>query len=486
MATPIPPNSAQFSMSELAQATSGTIAQETSHALVGITTDSRTVRSGVVFIALSGEHHDGHHHVADAVQRGARAVVVSRPVEVPSDIGVLVVRDTLRALGDIAHAHRQRFSLPVIGITGSVGKTTTKELTYGALLALGLRVHRTAGNLNNLIGVPMTLLGLTSAHDALVLEIGMSVRGEIARLAEIAGPTIGVVTAVTEAHVAGVKDLAGVAREKGALLEALDESAAAVFTKDDGILADYGARSAAQTKITFGVTEGADVRLTEARVEADHTHCVCAIRGSNEFIEFDLALLGEGPARSATAALAIVLALRGPHAIANAVTGLVRVTPTAGRARPIAGPRDSLILDDTYNASPRATELALHAAAELAEAREGRAIAIIGDMKELGVESERLHEEIGATAVAAGIELLVCCGPEMRAAARGALAATTIDGLRGIRIERIDDPMEAVTLVREAVVPKDVILVKGSRSMRMERVVEELTKRNEPDEEESS
>jgi UDP-N-acetylmuramoyl-tripeptide--D-alanyl-D-alanine ligase len=478
MATPIPPNFARFSLTELAQATSGTITSETTQHLVGVTTDSREAHAGSVFIALTGQQHDGHHHVQAAIDKGALAVVVSRHVDVPSGIGVVMVRDTLRALGDIAHAHRQRFSMPVIGITGSVGKTTTKELTYGALSALGLRVHRTAGNLNNLIGLPLTLLGMSDAHDAVVLEMGMNLRGEIARLAEIARPTIGVVTSVTEAHVEGVKDLAGVAREKGALLEALGEDAAAVFTKDDGILADYGARSPAQTKITFGISEGADVRLTEARIETNHTHCAYAVRGSNELVTIDLTMLGEGPARSGAAALAIVLALRGPESILDAVKGLVRVRPSPGRALPIAGWNDSLVLDDTYNASPRATELALHTAAELAAVRGGRAIAVLGDMKELGAESDRLHEEIGASAVAAGIELLVCCGAEMRAAARGALAAATIDGLRGIRIERIDDPMDAVLLVQEAVAPNDVVLVKGSRSMRMERVVEQLRKQD--------
>lgn len=479
MTTPIPPNFAPFSLSELAHATSGTITNDSTRALVGITTDSREIHAGSVFVALIGSQHDGHHHIQDAIDKGALAVVVSRHVDVPRGIGVLMVRDTLRALGDIAHAHRQRFSVPVIGITGSVGKTTTKELTFGALSALGLRVHRTAGNLNNLIGVPLTLLGMTEDHDAVVLEMGMSVRGEIARLAEMARPTMGVVTSVTEAHVEGVKDLAGVAREKGALLEALDANAAAIFTKDDGILADYGARSPAHTKMTFGITDGADVRLTETRIETDHTHGVYAIRGSNEFIHVDLTLLGEGPARSAAAALAIVLALRGSEGMADAAKGLTRVHPTPGRMLPIAGWNHSLILDDTYNASPRATELALHTTAELAAGRGGRAIAVLGDMKELGTESEHLHEEIGASAVAAGIEILVCCGAEMRAAARGALAATTIDGLRGIRIERIDDPLEAISLVREAVMPNDVVLVKGSRSMHMERVVEQLRTRDE-------
>lgn len=474
MATPIPTNSASFSIDELALAARGAIGARTDHALVGITTDSRAVRPGSVFVALRGETHDGHEHIGAAVTAGAAALVVSTPVEVPAGVGVVIVDDTLRALGAIASAHRHRFAVPVIAITGSAGKTTTKELTSAALEELGMRVHRTAGNLNNLIGVPMTLLGIDATHDAVVVEMGMNVPGEIATLAEMTRPTIGVVTCVSEVHTAGVGDLAGVAREKGALLLALDADAAAVFTSDDTILAPYVAQSAARTKIAFGVEADTDVRLAEPSLGGGRTNCSYAVRGLNEFVTVDLALMGEGPARCGAAALAIVLALRGAESVRAAAPGLARVVPTPGRAHPVPGPEGSLLLDDTYNASPRATALALRTTADLAAQRGGRAIAVLGDMLELGAESERLHEEVGAAAVAAGVEILVCCGTEMRAAARGALAATTASGVSGVRIERLDDPLQAIELVRDAVSEGDVVLVKGSRSMRMERVVEAL------------
>ncbi|MDQ3034468.1 MAG: UDP-N-acetylmuramoyl-tripeptide--D-alanyl-D-alanine ligase [Myxococcota bacterium] len=473
-------NSAAFSLDELASAVRGRIAARSDRALIGVTTDSRAVRPGSVFVALRGEMHDGHDHVDAAMSAGAAAVVVSRPVAAIAGTSVVIVDDTLRALGDLASAHRQRFDVPVIGITGSAGKTTTKELTSAALESLGLRVHRTAGNLNNLIGVPMTLLGIDASHQAVVVEMGMNAPGEIVRLAEIARPTVGVVTSVAEVHTEGVGNLEGVAREKGALLEGLAADAIAVFTVDDTILGPHIARSAAGTKVSFGTVEDADVRLMEPGLEGERMRCTYVVRGLEEPVQVDLALLGEGPALSGAAALAVVLALRGAASTPAAAKGLTHVAPSPGRALPLPGPEGSLLLDDTYNASPRSIELALRTAAELAAKRGGRAIAVLGDMKELGPESERLHEEVGAAAVAAGVEILVCCGTDMRAAARGALAATTATGVSGVRIERLEDPLEAIALVRDAVASGDVVLVKGSRAMRMERVIEGLRVRAEP------
>ncbi|UJR80111.1 UDP-N-acetylmuramoyl-tripeptide--D-alanyl-D-alanine ligase [Sandaracinus amylolyticus] len=474
MATPIPANSARFSIDELAVATRGTVAASTDRPLVGVVTDSRAVTPGCIFVALRGAKHDAHDFVATVIAAGAGALVVSQPVSAPAGVAVVIVPDTLRALGDLALAHRRRFPIPLVAVTGSVGKTTTKELTAAGLEALGLRVLRSAGNLNNRIGVPMTLFTLGPDHDVVVIEMGMNVPGEIARLTEIAAPSVGVVTAVAEVHTEGVGGIEGVAREKGALLLGLDEEAAAVFTADDGILAPYAERSPARTKLSFGLAEGTDVRLADLQIELDGTRCVYVVRGLNEFVNAKLALIGEGPARCGAAAIAAIVALRGADAVHVALEGIQRVAPGEGRARPVPGVGGTIILDDAYNASPRSTELALRTCCELARVRGGRAVAVLGDMLELGVESERLHESVGEAAVASGVALLVCCGPEMRAAARGALTAGMASGVSGIRIERLDDPTEAIALVRAFVEPNDVILVKGSRSMRMERVVEGL------------
>ncbi len=490
MATPIPANRVCFSLAEVLEITGGVLASDAATGEVtSVTTDSRHAASGALFVALSGERHDGHDFVARAAAAGARAVLVERPVSLPvagaspggSSCAVITVSDTLRALGALARAHRERFSIPVVGITGSVGKTTTKELAAQALEAAGLRVLRTAGNLNNLIGVPMTLFGLEPGHDAAVIEMGMNVPGEIARLTEITRPTVGVVTSVAEVHTEGVGGIAGVAREKAALLVGLAPDATAIMTADDAALQPWRSRIEAARVVTFGLSESAQVRLigttltaTGTRADLHLADAAAATTGEGGALSVQLALIGEGPARSATAALAIALDVLGPSGLMAAVEGLGRVQPDEGRARPLAGPHGCTLLDDTYNASPRSTRLAMHAARTLAQARGGRAIAVLGDMLELGAESERLHEDLGAAAVGAGIEVLLACGSEMRAAARGALVAAARSAVRGVRIESLEDPTEAIDLLRDLVADGDVVLIKGSRSMRMERVVEAL------------
>jgi UDP-N-acetylmuramoyl-tripeptide--D-alanyl-D-alanine ligase len=474
MATPLPVNRAAFTVEEIAAATGGQVIAPAGRMLAGVSTDSRHAPPGSIFVALVGESHDGHAFVPQACAAGAGALIVSRDVGAPKNVAVIRVADTLRALGDLAAAHRRRFEVPVIAITGSVGKTTTKDLTTAALEALGLRVHATAGNLNNLIGLPLTLLALEAEHQVVVLEMGMNTPGEIARLAAIAQPTIGVVTSVAEVHTEGVGSIDAIAREKGALFAHLPASGGAVSTADDVILAPYLEKSPAATRVRFGIADDADVCLARYTITREGTHCELAIRGVEERVNVTLALLGEGPARSATAAIAAIYAFRGAVAVPAAAAGLARVRPGEGRARPLPGPNGSMLIDDAYNASPRSTELALRAVAEIAAGGGGRAIAVLGDMKELGGETERLHEELGGVAVAAGIAILVCCGEAMRATARGALTASLASGVSGIRIESVASPTEATELVRELILPTDVVLVKGSRSMHMERVVDAL------------
>jgi UDP-N-acetylmuramoyl-tripeptide--D-alanyl-D-alanine ligase len=474
MATPIPRNEARFTLDEVATACSAHVAIVGREAFAGVVVDSREVFPGAIFVALRGARHDAHAFLPQAFASGVGAVIVDREIgEVPPGVSVLVVPDTLRALGDLAAFHRRRHSIPVVAITGSVGKTTTKDLTAAGLRALGLRVHETPGNLNNLVGVPMTLFGLGRDHDVAVLELGMSVPGEIARLAEIATPDVAVVTAVAEAHTEGVGTLEDIAREKGALLLALCPEGAAVWTADDPLIAPYGVRSAARTKLTFGLRDDADVRLIEHRLVGLRTHLVLAI--GDESLPVELDLVGEGPARSAAAAIATVLATRGRDALETAIVGMSGLQPREGRACPLKGPRGSTILDDTYNASPRATALALQTAVELARRSGGRAIAVLGDMRELGPESTRLHERVGDVAVAAGVAVLICCGEEMRAAAGSAERASATRGTTGMRIESVADTTTAFELVRDLVRKGDVVLVKGSRTMQMERVVEALS-----------
>lgn len=482
MATPIPENRATFSLPQLEAATEGKLLSTGSKSeFTSVIIDSRTVTPGSIFVALRGANRDAHEFVAAAIGAGAAAVIVEDASAVPEgvDVTALEVPDTLVALGALAQMHRLRFDIPLIAITGSVGKTTTKDLAAAALEACGFVVHRTRGNLNNRIGVPMTLLGLEERHTVAVLELGMNMAGEIEALAKICVPRVGVVTAVSEAHTEGVGGIEGVAREKGALLGALPGSGCAIWNIDDVQIAPFAEQSQASKQLTYGLSEHADVQLTEHRVSNLGTHAVISIANEGTTVELNLALIGEGAARSAAGAVAIAYHLTGVEKLEEVRRGLARVQPSAGRSRPIEGPRRSLILDDTYNASPRSMQVAIATAADLAAKNGAEAYAVLGDMLELGAESERLHEEIGADAVTSGISELILCGDRMRAAARGAFARATEGDVSGVRIEHIENPAEAVDLIADRLRAGDVVLVKGSRGMRMERVVEGLVLRRE-------
>ncbi|MCC6875961.1 MAG: UDP-N-acetylmuramoyl-tripeptide--D-alanyl-D-alanine ligase [Sandaracinaceae bacterium] len=477
MATPLPDNDAVFSAAELRSATSALEQVAAPVPVRGVTTDSRRVREGSLFVALRGAQHDGHDFLPQAFAAGAGAVLVEhafldRAAAAPEGTGVYAVQDTLTALGDLAAFHRRRFSLPLVAITGSVGKTSTKDLVAAALAGLGRRVLRTAGNLNNRVGLPMTLLTLRSEHDAAVIEMGMSVPGEIAELARIAAPTVGVVTAVAEAHLEGLGGLEGVAREKGALLLALGEDAVAIWCADYAAIEPYAERSSAKRKLCYGLREGADVRLARFELEASPaTRCRYEVCGHP--LELTLAQLGEGAAVNVAGALAVLLALGEERE--GALDALAKAPAVPGRMVPVALANDVLALDDSYNASPRSVTGALETSAALADARGGRLIAVLGDMLELGAESRALHEQVGREVVRARAKVLVACGEQMTHAGRAALAAT-MERPRGerTRVVIVKEPAAAADCAKHELEPRDVLLVKGSRGMRMERVIDAL------------
>lgn len=485
MATPLPKNDASFTVDELASACGGRVLASMEGRGRSVVTDSRAVAPGAIFVALRGDKHDAHAYLAQVFSQRPFAVVVSEDLQAPSGVAVVRVPDTLRALGDLARAHAARLRSEgalrvVIGVTGSVGKTSTKEM-----LALGLRSGRppgavaaTAGNLNNLIGVPMTLLALTPEVEIAIVEMGMNVPGEIARLAEIAAPDLGVVTSVAPAHTEGVVDLTGIAEEKSALLRALPASAlGAIAPADDAVIEPFLAGVKAPL-LRAGRTEGADVRLVDRTTRWDGTHASVTLpepfaSGSlaERTLRFHLPLFGEGAAKNAATAIATGLLLGGPDEARRIATALLSIAPTAGRLAFLRGTRSTVLLDDSYNASPRAMDNALETAAELAHHTGGRLVAVLGDMLELGALETELHARVGETAARMGASLLVACGPRMRAAAQEARE------LGADFVIELDDPMDAVDAVRQFVQRGDVIVVKGSRGLKMERVVSALTSR---------
>ena len=480
MATLMPTNVALFTLAEILAATGARPVGDLVAPVVGVSTDTRTLKPGNVYIALRGEHFDGHAYIEGAIRAGAAAVIVDSVVSAPSAC-VLLVEDTLVALGALAHAYRERLEREhalrwVIGITGSVGKTTTKEMCSAVLEGVGEHVHRTPGNLNNRIGLPLTVLGANESTTALVLEMGMNEPGEIAALAAIARPHVGIVTSVAAVHTEGVGSIENVAMEKGSLLTALSADASAIFTVDDRDLQPFADASSAHIKVGTGRHQDASVRLVERGMTLEGRTklrvAFAASLGVGHELTLSLASPGDGAAKNACCALALA-AIVSKSRLADAVHALEALTPGAGRGMSVEGIDGSLLLDDAYNASRRSIVNALEIAAELAQTRKGRIVAVLGDMLELGAYEEEEHLRIGETVARIGVSLFVACGKRMRAAAQEARE------LGADFVVEESDPMEAVAHVIDFIQPADVIVVKGSRSMKMERVVDALRKRTE-------
>ena len=419
-----------------------------------ISTDTRTLAPGALFVALVGERFDGHEHLQAALDAGAVGALVAKPqpdVEIPQ----LVVADTLVGLQQLAHAWRQQFSLPVIGVTGSNGKTTVKQMLAAVLGTQG-SVLATEGNLNNHIGLPLTLLRLRAEHAYAVIEMGANHHGEIATLAAIADPRVGVITQAGDAHLEGFGDRDGVARAKGELLQHLGEGDVAAINADDAY-ADYWQHIAAPAAVLrFGFDASAQVRAEQVRVEAESS-------------AFEL----QTPAGRAS----VVLPLPGKHNVSNALaaaaaatalgldadsiaTGLAAVRNVGGRLRWQTAQLGARVLDDSYNANPTS----LRAGLELLAGLPGRRWLVLGGMGELGPDTEALHAQAGEDARQLGIDQLFTLGAQAAAAA----------GAFGVGAQRFEDIDELVSALEAELDASVVVLVKGSRAARMERVVQAL------------
>ncbi|MGO8992528.1 MAG: UDP-N-acetylmuramoyl-tripeptide--D-alanyl-D-alanine ligase [Polyangiaceae bacterium] len=482
MATPIPANRASLTTWEAAAATGGIVARVRGDGAraTGITSDSRAVLEGGAFVALRGDAHDGHDYLADSVKRGAALVVVARGRgrDVPEGPDVVEVGDTLSAWGAIAGAHlrswrRLRRSEParVVAITGSAGKTTTKELC-AALLGAMAPCHKALGNLNNRVGLPSVVLGLEAHHRFAVLEMGMNMRGEIAALCAIARPDVAVVTNVGVAHAEGVGGTRGdVAREKGEIFATLSRESTAVANADDAAALGELTRTEASNVVTFGRSDRASYRLVDRESLGEHGSRVVITRPDRRApLEAIVPLVGEAAAIDFVAAVAAVEAAGGW----TLTTGVVRdalaaLTPPEGRAT-VRTIEDIVVLDDTYNANPSSVRAALATLSELARTRGGRAVAVLGEMKELGARAREEHVAIGDALLEAGVSLAIGCG---------GLASVAVERAAALGVATVDAP-DVASAAREVVSRArggDVILVKGSRSVGAEAVVAALAKR---------
>jgi UDP-N-acetylmuramoyl-tripeptide--D-alanyl-D-alanine ligase len=454
-----------WSLGELARFCAGRIVGSTQVSVESVSTDTRTLGPGALFVAVRGETFDGHDYLAEAVARGAAALLVSREPDPALRANAIVVDDTVAALGALARGHRARFAGPVIAITGSNGKTTTKELCARVLEAAGRRVRRTPGNLNNHIGLPLSVLALEPADEVLVVEMGMNHEGEIDALARIAEPTVGAITNVAPAHLGPLGSLEAIARAKGELFARIRPDGTAIVNADDPSCVAQSARFAGR-KLRFGVHAPADVRAESPGFEASAARYT--LRCSAGATPIRMAVPGAHLVDDGLCAAAAALAsgALGADPLGAIRAGLESFAGVPGRTALRASPAGFRVLDDSYNANPHSVAKALETLVGLRGA--GRAIAVLGDMFELGDAAEALHAEVGRGAAGAGVDLLVAVGPLSRHAAAAARAA----GLA--QAHAVDEPADAAKLVRERAREGDVVLVKASRGMRLERVVSEL------------
>jgi UDP-N-acetylmuramoyl-tripeptide--D-alanyl-D-alanine ligase len=415
-----------------------------------VETDTRKLTPGCLFVALKGTNFDGHAFAAKALAQGAAAVMVEAGAEL-TVAPALVVKDTRLALGQLAAWHRERMPAKLAAITGSNGKTTVKEMLAAICKAEAGEdaVLATQGNLNNDIGMPLTLLGLTPAHRYAVIEMGMNHPGELAYLTQLARPDLALVNNALRAHLEGLGSVEAVARAKGEIYAGLREGGVAILNADDAHASLWREMNKGHDILSFGFAAHADVRIDPATGEVLRLHT------AHGTIEAQLQVPGDHNKRNAAAAATAALALGiPPVAIAR---GLSAYAGTKGRLQAHACLMGATLIDDTYNANPDS----VLAAVGVLAARPGTRILVLGDMGELGPDAPALHREVGEKAKAAGIDRLLCLG-EM------SINTTQGFGEGAMHFERIE---ELLAEIEQALGPDVTVLVKGSRFMQMERVV---------------
>ena len=454
-----------LSASMVAHATGGRVVSGPPDRLfTSVSIDSRTVPPGALFIALHGERFDGHAFVADAAACGAAGVLVADPVAPMPGVSVIAVGDTLEALQRLGREIRRQSGVRLVAITGSAGKTTTKEVTAD-LLAERFRVFRNSGNLNNHVGLPLSLTGLAAGFDVAVVELGMNHPGEIRALVGIAEPDVRVWTNVGDAHLGFFGSREAIADAKGEILEAAPRGALLVANADDALLMDRAERWRGRL-LTFGERRGADVRA--ARV-ADHGFdgTTADLDTPAGPVAVSVPLPGRAQLSNALAAVTVASDFGiDLNTIAHRLAGLRAVARRGAVTRLANGAR---IVDDSYNASPAAVQAMLATLA--ATATKGRRLAVLGEMLELGDSARRLHEACGHAAAAAGVaELFVVGGPAVDGLVDGAIAG----GLAPDHVHRYADSAAAVDRVASVLAAGDVLLVKGSRGTRTDVIVDRV------------
>ncbi|MEW6685036.1 MAG: UDP-N-acetylmuramoyl-tripeptide--D-alanyl-D-alanine ligase [Candidatus Edwardsbacteria bacterium] len=455
----------EISLKEVLKATGGILKQkektkEMERSVRGVSIDSRTIKPGEVFVAIKGPHFDGHQFVEEALSKRASAAIVSQESlkKIESSRPIVVVKDTLAALQELARYYRKKFNLTVIAVTGTNGKTTTKEM-IATVLSPKYKTLKSEGNLNNQYGIPLTLFNLSPAYQICVLEMGMSALGEIAQLCELALPSIGVITNIAEAHLEFLKNIDNIARAKAELLHALPAKGFAILNADDKRVMAKAKETKAKI-ITFGIKQKAEVKVKQISEESFQT--IFLLEDDTEIL---LSLLGRHNIYNALAAIATAKVL-----------GITtkEVTETLQNFKPAKLRMEHTflsgieIINDAYNANPTSMKLALEVLSNLPS--KGRKIAVLGDMLELGPQSQTYHKEIGKFISSLKFSLLLTVGQEAKYISEEALK----HGMKKTSVWHFSQNKEAVEFLKDFLVEKDLVLVKGSRKMRLEEIIEDL------------
>lgn len=454
----------RFKLNDIAKATNGKMTTNgVDLPFSSISIDTRKIARGELFVAISGAHFDGHDFLGDAKASGAGALVVKSGSVIPPGIAAIEVKDTTKALGDIASWWRSHFKVPCVAITGSNGKSTTKEMISAIAGKLG-PVLKTEGNFNNLIGLPLTIFRWEDAHRTAILEMGMNAAGEIKRLASIVRPDVGIITNITAAHLEKLHTVEAVADAKGELFETMDGRGIAVVNVEDK-WAHEKAKMHTGKKITFGMQNDCDVKFMHMDTNGlDGISLTFAASGRE--LKARIPVPGAHNVMNALAAISVGLALGiDPKESAERLSSF---KPMAMRFEQVQLSNGTRVVNDSYNANPESMRAAFRTVG--AAKRAGRFIAAIGDMLELGQASKELHYRLGEDAVGMGAELIFVVGDFADEVAKGARSA----GFADSQIIECENADELAHELEKELKAGDVLLVKGSRGMRMERVVEYL------------
>ncbi|MDD1623079.1 MAG: UDP-N-acetylmuramoyl-tripeptide--D-alanyl-D-alanine ligase [Methylococcaceae bacterium] len=439
-------------LSEIARAVKGELVGQDA-GITGVSIDTRTLAVGELYVAINGKNFDGHGFIGNAEQGGASAVLVEH--QCATRLPQILVKDSRLALAELAGFWRKRLPVKVAGVTGSNGKTTVKEM-IAAILATQGKTLFTQGNLNNDIGVPLTLLKLDDSHRYAVIEMGANHPGEIAYTSRHAQADVSVITNVGAAHIEGFGDIEGVARTKGEIIESLEPQGVAVLNRDDAFY-DFWRQIAGQRKtVSFGLNDASDVRAENINTALKNSGFVTRfdLKTATENVSICLNLAGEHNVKNALAAAAV--AMQFGFELQDIKRGLEQVKPVTGRMQPLQGRKGNVVIDDTYNANPAS----LQAALDVLSGNDDNWL-ILGAFGELGEDSPAIHRQMGE---------LIKTKPVRRLFATGALAKQTVDAF-GAGGQFFDNQEQLIAALNQSITGKETLLVKGSRAQKMENVV---------------